>query len=74
MEKIFKYNLKAFEYLEKCTKQWRCAFFDTDVYYDHNTANFVESINACTKPYKDLPVLTLLEGMDFFFHFLLLIL
>ncbi|XP_057246725.1 uncharacterized protein LOC130589473 [Beta vulgaris subsp. vulgaris] len=61
MEKIAKYNPKAVEYLEKCTEQWSRAFFDCGVCCDHNTTNFVESFNACTKPYRDLPVLTLLE-------------
>ncbi|XP_057247171.1 uncharacterized protein LOC104883618 [Beta vulgaris subsp. vulgaris] len=61
MEKIAKYNPKDVEYLEKCTEQWSRAFFDSGVCCDHSTTNFVESFNACTKPYRDLPVITLLE-------------
>ncbi|XP_048496412.1 uncharacterized protein LOC104906852 [Beta vulgaris subsp. vulgaris] len=61
MEKIAKYNPKAIEYLEKCTEQWSRAFIDSGVCCDQNTTNFVESFNACTKPYRDLPVITLLE-------------
>ncbi|XP_048490525.2 uncharacterized protein LOC125492295 [Beta vulgaris subsp. vulgaris] len=61
MEKITKVDPKATEYLDKAEEQWSRHVFDPVVCCDHNTTNFVESFNACTKPFRDLPILTLLE-------------
>ncbi|XP_057246847.1 uncharacterized protein LOC125491684 [Beta vulgaris subsp. vulgaris] len=63
MLKIHEYNLEAVTYLDSCTEQWSRHVFDPLVCCDHNTTNFVESFNACTKPYRDLPVFTLLEAI-----------
>ncbi|KAL2925270.1 5'-3' exoribonuclease 2 [Bienertia sinuspersici] len=38
--------------------------FETNVCCDHNTSNFVESFNAVTKPYRDLPILSLLKAIE----------
>ncbi|XP_010695391.2 uncharacterized protein LOC104908037 [Beta vulgaris subsp. vulgaris] len=61
MEKITKVDPKATEYLDKAEEQWSRHVFDPVVCCDHKTTNFVESFNACIKPFRDLPVLTLLE-------------
>ncbi|XP_056694936.1 uncharacterized protein [Spinacia oleracea] len=61
MENILKIMPEAVEYLDKVPEQWSRHNFDVEVTCDHNTTNFVESFNACTKPFRDLPVLTLLE-------------
>ncbi|XP_021765851.1 uncharacterized protein LOC110730371 [Chenopodium quinoa] len=63
MGKIHAHNPKAVEYLNNTTEVWSRHQFDTSLCCDHNTTNFVESFNSCTKPYKDLPVLKLLEGI-----------
>ncbi|XP_021732606.1 uncharacterized protein LOC110699393 [Chenopodium quinoa] len=63
MQKIQEYNLKAVEYLESCTEIWSRHKFDPALCYDHNTTNFLESFNSCTKPYRDLPVVKILEGI-----------
>ena len=62
MQKIGAYNPKVVEYLGKCTEQWSRHQFHHAVCCDHNTTNFVESFNVVTKAYRDLPVITLLEG------------
>lgn len=62
MEKITKLDPYATAYLEGVGEQWSRHVFDRVVCCDHNTTNFVESFNACTKPYRDLPVMSLLEG------------
>ncbi|XP_056691880.1 uncharacterized protein [Spinacia oleracea] len=61
MEKIGKLIPEAVGYLDKVPEQWSRHKFDVEVTCDHNTTNFVESFNACTKPFRDLPVLSLLE-------------
>ncbi|XP_021752489.1 uncharacterized protein LOC110717995 [Chenopodium quinoa] len=61
MQKIEEYNPKAIEYLESCTEVWSRHKFHPTLCCDHNTTNFVESFNSCTKPYRDLPVLKILE-------------
>ncbi|XP_056689837.1 uncharacterized protein [Spinacia oleracea] len=61
MEKIGKLIPEAVGYLDKVPEQWSRHKFDVGVTCDHNTTNFVESFNACTKPFRDLPVLSLLE-------------
>ncbi|XP_021721484.1 uncharacterized protein LOC110689046 [Chenopodium quinoa] len=63
MQKIHEYNPKAVEYLHRCTEIWSRYKFDPTVCCDHNTTNFVESFNSCTKPYKGIPVLKLLEAI-----------
>ncbi|XP_021774172.1 uncharacterized protein LOC110738111 [Chenopodium quinoa] len=63
MQKIKEYNPKAVEYLESCTEVWSRHKFDPALCCDHNTTNFVESFNSCTKPYRDLPVLKILEAI-----------
>lgn len=62
IDKINELDPAAVQYLEKVDEQWCRHIFDATVCCDHNTTNFVESFNACTKPFRDLPVLTLLEG------------
>ena len=62
IEKITDFDPNATKYLDTCTEQWSRHQFDPEVCCDHNTTNFVESFNALTKPYRDLPVLTLFEG------------
>lgn len=62
MSKIKKHDAAAEEYLRNVGEQWSRHSFDNKVCCDHNTTNFVESLNACTKDNRDLPVLTLLEG------------
>ncbi|XP_057249942.1 uncharacterized protein LOC104891528 [Beta vulgaris subsp. vulgaris] len=51
----------AAAYLDNTTEQWSRHMFDTTISCDHNTTNFVESFNACTKAHRDLPVLNLLQ-------------
>lgn len=63
MLKIHEYNPEAVAYLDSCTEQWSRHVFDPLVCCDHNTTKFVESFNACTKAYRDLPVFTLLEAI-----------
>ncbi|XP_021741300.1 uncharacterized protein LOC110707582 [Chenopodium quinoa] len=63
MEKIHAYNLDVVLYLENTTEVWSRHKFDPVVCCDHNTTNFFESFNSCTKPYRDLPVLKLLEAI-----------
>ncbi|XP_021764008.1 uncharacterized protein LOC110728673 [Chenopodium quinoa] len=63
MGKIHDHNPKAVEYLNNTSEVWSRHLFDTALYCDHNTTNFVESFNSCTNPYRDLPVLKLLEGI-----------
>ncbi|KAL2934726.1 Protein FAR1-RELATED SEQUENCE 8 [Bienertia sinuspersici] len=63
MTKIGELDKSAVHYLEKVDEQWSRHAFDPLVCCDHNTTNFVESFNACTKPYRDLPVMTLLEAI-----------
>ncbi|XP_021762508.1 uncharacterized protein LOC110727249 [Chenopodium quinoa] len=61
MSKIKEYDVAAEQYLRAVEEQWSVHKFDRIVCCDHNTTNFVESFNACTKPIRDMPVLTLLE-------------
>ncbi|KAL2934177.1 Reticulocyte binding protein 2-like protein b, partial [Bienertia sinuspersici] len=61
MTKIGELDKSAVHYLENVDEQWSRHAFDPLVCYDHNTTNFVESFNACTKPYRDLPVMTLFD-------------
>ncbi|XP_057250284.1 uncharacterized protein LOC125496971 [Beta vulgaris subsp. vulgaris] len=64
LKKITELDPAATEYLQQVDEgQWSRHVFDPKVCCDHNTTNFVESFNACTKPYRDLPVLTLLEAI-----------
>ncbi|KAL2932608.1 Fibrous sheath-interacting protein 2, partial [Bienertia sinuspersici] len=63
MTKIGELDKSAVHYLENVDEQWSRHAFDPLVCCDHNTTNFVESFNACTKPYRDLPVMTLLEAI-----------
>ncbi|XP_056696840.1 uncharacterized protein [Spinacia oleracea] len=63
IEKITDFDPNATKYLDTCTEQWSRHQFDPEVCCDHNTTNFVESFNALTKPYRDLPVLTLFEAI-----------
>ncbi|XP_056693176.1 uncharacterized protein [Spinacia oleracea] len=63
MEKISEYNANATAYLNSCIEQWSRHKFDSTVCCDHNTTNFVESFNACTKPFRDMPVFSLLEAI-----------
>ncbi|KAL2897259.1 Filamentous hemagglutinin [Bienertia sinuspersici] len=63
MEKIHDYDPKACEYLNSCTEQWSRHQFEPAICCDYNTTNFVESFNSCTKPYRDLPILKLLEAI-----------
>ncbi|XP_021727467.1 uncharacterized protein LOC110694608 [Chenopodium quinoa] len=50
MEKIHAYNPDVVLYLESTTEVWSRHQFDPVVCCDHNTTNFVESFNSCTKP------------------------
>ncbi|XP_056692217.1 uncharacterized protein [Spinacia oleracea] len=61
MEKIAKIDPKVVDYLSQVPKQWSRHKFEPQVVCDHNTTNFVESFNACTKPFRDMPVYTLME-------------
>ncbi|XP_056683077.1 uncharacterized protein [Spinacia oleracea] len=61
MEKILKIMPEVVAYLDKVPEQWSRHKFDVEVTCDHNTTTFVESFNACTKPFRHLPVMTLLE-------------
>ncbi|XP_021845409.2 uncharacterized protein [Spinacia oleracea] len=63
MEKITDHDPNAVAYLDTCLEQWSRHKFDPTVCCDHNTTNFVESFNACTKPYRDMHVFSLLEGI-----------
>ncbi|KAL2898118.1 Filamentous hemagglutinin [Bienertia sinuspersici] len=63
MSKIKEHDEAAEQYLRNVDEQWSRHKFDTKVCCDHNTTNFVESFNACTKPNRDMPVLTLLEAV-----------
>ncbi|XP_021774652.1 uncharacterized protein LOC110738561 [Chenopodium quinoa] len=63
MEKIHAYNPKVVDYLNSTTEVWSRHQFEPAICCDHNTTNFVESFNSCTKPYRDLPVLKLLEAI-----------
>ncbi|XP_056685733.1 uncharacterized protein [Spinacia oleracea] len=63
MEKITDFDPRATQYLDTCTEQWSRHQFEPEVCCDHNTTNFVESFNAVTKPYRDLPVLRLFEAI-----------
>ncbi|XP_021760678.1 uncharacterized protein LOC110725522 [Chenopodium quinoa] len=62
MSKIKKYDATSFDYLTATEEQWSRYMFDRTVCCDHNTTNFVESFNSCTKDNRDFPVLTLMEG------------
>jgi hypothetical protein len=70
MEKISEYNANATAYLNSCIEQWSRHKFDSTVCCDHNTTNFVESFNACTKPFRDMPVFSLLEGITLLIIFM----
>ncbi|XP_021763989.1 uncharacterized protein LOC110728654 [Chenopodium quinoa] len=63
MQKIQEYNPKVVEYLESCTEIWSRHKFDPALCCDHNTTNFVESFNSCSRPYRDLPVVKILEAI-----------
>ncbi|KAL2921671.1 Gag-Pol polyprotein [Bienertia sinuspersici] len=63
MSKIKEHDEAAEQYLRNVDEQWSRHKFDTKVCCDHNTTNFVESFNACTKPNRDMPILTLLEAV-----------
>ncbi|XP_021847076.2 uncharacterized protein [Spinacia oleracea] len=63
LEKITAHDPNAAAYLDTCQEQWSRHMFDPAVCCDHNTTNFVESFNACTKPYRDMPVFSLLEAI-----------
>ncbi|XP_056685676.1 uncharacterized protein [Spinacia oleracea] len=63
IEKITEFDPNATKYLDTCTEQWSRHQFDPTVCCDHNTTNFVESFNALTKPYRDLPLLSLFEAI-----------
>ncbi|XP_010677704.2 uncharacterized protein LOC104893303 [Beta vulgaris subsp. vulgaris] len=63
MEKIMAFDADAAAYLDTTSEQWSRYMFDTSISCDHNTTNFVESFNACTKAHRDLPVLNLLEAI-----------
>ncbi|KAL2929102.1 Cyclic nucleotide-binding domain-containing protein 2 [Bienertia sinuspersici] len=63
MTKIGELDKSTVHYLEKVDEQWSRHAFDPLVCCDHDTIYFVESFNACTKPYRDLPVMTLLEAI-----------
>ncbi|XP_057248126.1 uncharacterized protein LOC125493803 [Beta vulgaris subsp. vulgaris] len=63
MEKIMAFDVDAAAYLDTTSEQWSRYMFDTTTSCDHNTTNFVESFNACTKAHRDLPVLNLLEAI-----------
>ncbi|KAL2897879.1 Glucose-6-phosphate isomerase [Bienertia sinuspersici] len=66
---VYKKSLNALQkmdpnsahYLDNVVEKWSKHQFDTLVVNDHNTTNFVESFNSCTKPFRDLPIMTLLE-------------
>ncbi|XP_021730523.1 uncharacterized protein LOC110697464 [Chenopodium quinoa] len=64
MSKIKKYDAAAFEYMTNIEEQWTRHKFDRVVCCDHNTTNFVESFNSFTKDNRDMPVFTLLEGIN----------
>ncbi|XP_056695693.1 uncharacterized protein [Spinacia oleracea] len=63
LEKITAHDPNAAAYLDTCQEQWSRHMFDPAVCCDHNTTNFVESFNACTKPYRDMHVFSLLEAI-----------
>lgn len=63
LEKIGKLDPAAKAYLMDIEEQWSRHKFEPHVCCDHNTTNFVESLNSITQKYRDLPVLTLLEGL-----------
>ncbi|XP_021844717.2 uncharacterized protein [Spinacia oleracea] len=63
IEKITEFDPNATKYLDTCTEQWSRHQFDPLVCCDHNTTNYVESFNALTKPYRDLPLLSLFEAI-----------
>ncbi|XP_056697930.1 uncharacterized protein [Spinacia oleracea] len=63
MVKITEYNANATAYLNNCIDQWSRNKFGSTVCCDHNTTNILESFNACTKPFRDMPVISLLEGI-----------
>ncbi|XP_057250635.1 uncharacterized protein LOC125497843 [Beta vulgaris subsp. vulgaris] len=67
MKKIMAFDADAAGYLDTTSEQWSRYMFDTTISCDHNTTNFVESFNACTKAHRDLPVLNLLEGIHYDF-------
>ena len=66
MKEIQAYDSNVVEYLDSTTEQWSRHVLNPKVCCDHDTTNFVERYNPCTKPYRDLPVLTLLEGLCMF--------
>ncbi|KAL2897463.1 Transposase for insertion sequence element IST2, partial [Bienertia sinuspersici] len=61
MEKLGKLNPEAHAYLQNVTELWSRHKYEASVCCDHNTTNFVESLNSITKEHRDLPVLALLE-------------
>ncbi|XP_057248079.1 uncharacterized protein LOC125492473 [Beta vulgaris subsp. vulgaris] len=63
MGKILAHDKDVAAYLDNTTEQWSRHMFDTTISCDHNTTNFVESFNACTKAHRDLPVLNLLQAI-----------
>ncbi|XP_021773737.1 uncharacterized protein LOC110737714 [Chenopodium quinoa] len=65
MSKIQEYDATSFQYriITGVEEQWSVHKFDRIVCCDHNTTNFVEPFNACTKPNRDMYVLTLLEAV-----------
>ncbi|XP_056692270.1 uncharacterized protein [Spinacia oleracea] len=59
--KITEHNPQAL--LDSCIEQWSRHKFDSTVCCNHNTTNFVESFNACTKTFRDMSVFSLLEAI-----------
>ncbi|XP_021753878.1 uncharacterized protein LOC110719266 [Chenopodium quinoa] len=63
MTKIKEHDVAPEKYLRDVLEQWSKKMFDSKVCCDHNTTNIVESFNSCTKAFRDMPMLTLLEAV-----------
>ncbi|KAL9232176.1 hypothetical protein vseg_007315 [Gypsophila vaccaria] len=63
MAKIERLSSEDAKYLMDTEQQWSIHQFDPNVVCPHNTSNFVESFNALINKLREMPVLSMMEGI-----------
>ncbi|XP_074298674.1 uncharacterized protein LOC141629595 [Silene latifolia] len=63
LDKMAQMSPASVRYLQNVQQQWSLHTFDPEVACIHNTSNFVESFNALINGLRELPVMSLMEGI-----------
>ncbi|KAH9609361.1 hypothetical protein KSS87_015344 [Heliosperma pusillum] len=63
LERMAQMSTASVQYLQNVQQEWSIHTFDPEVACIHNTSNFVESFNALINNLRELPVMSLLEGI-----------